>query len=167
MTYFQTKKSVKEHADFMRRQGVPHSVIGSFVARKHAEIAERYKREREREFSTVVPRGLVSVLDDLMSRVCRMYGVKAVHVRSRSRKHELMPARYVFITAALKLDAPPSTVELAVYMRRKGGHSVVIWWRNHASAHEKRIGEQFAKEANFRERQRRAKAHERREKAIV
>ena len=123
----------------MKREGASAEFISSKRNEWWPAVARRYERRNSLARSIPVPDGAQNILKRLLAAVCSVSRVEPDSITGRRRTKGMTPVRRSFAWAACQMGY--SLHEVAMFMRRPGSHSTVIFWRDGASLDERLVGQ--------------------------
>jgi len=118
----------------MKREGVHPAKIATYRAQMVEQVAARYQAQKRQRASVPVPD--TDRLDMMRDDAASAYGIKPRELYDRKHGpihdarrcgafHPITCARRAFVVAAREVGY--STTELAMYLRRPGSHSSIIY----------------------------------------
>lgn len=130
MTMPNTYAEVDRRTSRMKREGLHPSKIATLRAKMVQRVAAHYKQQAIYKASVPLPNR--DRLDLMRDDAAKAYGIEPHQLYDRKHHkarcgatHPITCARRAFVVAAREVGY--STVELAMYLRRPGSHSSVIY----------------------------------------
>lgn len=136
-------RRVQTAAAAMRRAGTPDAVVGLTRMKMIKVVTLRYYRANLYRQSVVIPERLRHELESVAARVLKRFPFVA-GLTTQRRGRAVVSARRVFVRAA-RLGTCASYPELAMYLRRPGRHSSLIFMFKAATEDEIKLADVIAK----------------------